>query len=652
MCGILAVVQNENHARGEDLAHATHIIRHRGPDDEGFLTWTKGENPRIWAGTDTAPSTHEYWKYDMLQDSQEFHVGLGHRRLSILDLSPRGHQPMIHTETGISMVYNGEVYNFQTIRTELEAMGFAFHTDSDSEVLLLAWVAWGTACIPKLNGMFSFVVLDPRGSGTVYAVRDRFGVKPMYWYRDGQKIVFSSEIKQIRSFPGYKLSLNRQKVIDYLAEGYVDTDDETFDTGIKQLRGGHFAEVDLSVSPGSFVIKRWYQLTPQKWSGDDVAATDRFRELLRDSIRLRLRADVPVGSCLSGGLDSSAIVCLAKEVLDESGPHNGQVTVTACFKDPRFDEWRFAEEVVKKSGAQAERIFPDFERLRSDFDKLLWHQDDPFPSTSMFSQWCVFGGAASAGLKVMVDGQGSDEQLSGYGGNDLALYTGLLARHAWGDLIRESKSYKAKNGRYPKGFLLGALQEVYPGLKKLFPESHRAIKPLRIDWLNLPAKEIARKSYKDLQGTLTNQLLCSPLPSLLRFEDRNSMAFSIESRVPFMDYRLVEFNLGLPEKMVYRDGLKKVVLRRALKGIMPDAIVNRTDKMGFVTPEEVWLREEGTEWFRSEIARAVDSYPDYFNKQETLAMLEQMIKGEIKFSFVPWRIICFSKWMDQMAAYR
>ena len=652
MCGILAVVNTREKQNGAALAKACQIIRHRGPDDEGFLTWSAEDGSRIWAGADTATSTRAYWKYETLNESLPFKVGFGHRRLSILDLSPRGHQPMIHAETGISMVYNGEVYNYVSIREELKQLGYEFHTDSDSEVLLLAWVAWGTNCIQKLNGMFAFTILDPRNGGNLYAVRDRFGVKPLYWYRDQEKIVLSSEIKQIRCFPGYKLSLNHKKVFEYLAEGRIDTNEETFDNTISQIPGGSYATINLSDPDNNIKIERWYSLEPKKWGKGYSEAVDNFRRLLHDSVRLRLRADVPVGSCLSGGLDSSAIVCLAKKVLDESGPHNGQITVTACFKDKRFDEWNFAEEVVKQTGADSRRIFPDFDRLQKDFDQLLWHQDDPIPSTSMFSQWCVFSGAADAGLKVMVDGQGSDEQLSGYGGNDLSLYSGLMSKHAYGELIRESRAYKKKNGQYPVGFLLGAVQVLHPAVARLLPQKYRAVKPTKIAWLKLPGEQIEKTVFKSLQNCLQDQVLSSPLPSLLRFEDRNSMAWSIESRVPFMDYRLVEFNLGLPENMVYKDGLKKTILRKAMTGIMPDTIVARTDKMGFVTPEEVWLREEGKEWFREQVTKTLDQNPEFFDKTAALDMLESMIAGKIKFSFAPWRILCFGRWMEMMSEYR
>jgi len=653
MCGILAIVRSNKENGAEDLIKASSIISHRGPDDEGFLTWSPGTVPEIWAGRDTASSTLDFWKYKYLSPHQNFKVGFAHRRLSILDLSPRGHQPMMHGPTGISIVFNGEIYNFETIRQELIAKGYEFHTATDSEVLLLAWVAWGRACLDKLNGMFSFTVLDPRDGGKLYAVRDRFGVKPLYWTQTDEQIVFCSEIKQIRACGGYKLALNEHKVFQYLADGKVDTDEQTFDKNVRQIPGGSLAVVTLSGQAPDVRIERWYELKPGKFNGSDEEAIKTFATLLQDSVRLRLRADVPVGSCLSGGLDSSAIVCLVKEILDGIGDHKGQETVTACYPDKRFDEWNFASEVIMRTNATSHRIFPDFERLKADIDKLLWHQDDPFLSTSQFSQWCVFAGSADAGLKVMIDGQGSDEQLSGYGGNDLALYTGLLGKMKFSELKNEVNYYKNKKGGYPIGFLLGAMQVLLPRFfTGLFPKKYRVVKPIDAPWVKLPETIKEKKYYRSLKESLKDQVLASPLPSLLRYEDRSSMAWSIESRVPFMDYRFVEFSLSLPERLVYKNGLKKVILRKAMTGRMPDSIVNRTDKMGFVTPEEVWLKNEGTQWFRQQVMETLDRCPEYFDREQTIRLFDEMVAGKTKFTFAIWRIVCFGKWLQMMDQYR
>ncbi|MBX9850860.1 MAG: asparagine synthase (glutamine-hydrolyzing) [Cytophagaceae bacterium] len=650
MCGILGLINKKNSSDVTPLLKATHIIDHRGPDDEGFLLWEDGKNSvEVFAGSKTAKNSREEKKLSLLENEKSWKVGLGHKRLSILDLSPAGHQPMVHGQTGISISYNGEVYNYIELRKELEQKGYTFHSGSDTEVLLNAWVEWGTGCLPKLNGMFSFLILDPRNGGTLYAVRDRFGVKPLYWYSDEDYLIFCSEIKQIRILPNFKSSKNEKIIYDYLAHGLLDHSADTFDTKIKQMQGGEMAIVPLSHSRIEPIIKRWYTLTPKRWEGSESEATAKFLELFSDSIRLRLRADVPVGSCLSGGLDSSAIVCIIHRILNELTEHSGQVTVTACYDEKKFDEWEYANEVIKQTAAQSVRVFPDFERLKNDLDIFLWHQDEPFGSTSQFSQYCVFDGAAKAHLKVMVDGQGSDEQLAGYGGNELSLFTGLLRKLSLLNLLRETQSYKRKNGSYPKGFLIGAIQNILPDpFVNIFPEKYKVVKKNTPSWLKLEKKESAVALPKNLKESLQRQVLRSPLPSLLRYEDRNSMAWSIESRVPFMDYRFVEFNLGLPEKFVFSNGVRKVILRKALSGIMPDKVLNRTDKMGFVSPEEVWLKQTGSDWFLNEINQTLRIAPEYFHKDATIQMVNNMIAGKTNFNFTPWRILCLGRWLHMI----
>ncbi|HEY7543479.1 MAG TPA: asparagine synthase (glutamine-hydrolyzing), partial [Blastocatellia bacterium] len=461
MCGILALIRSTTATSQTDfLAASTGIVRHRGPDDEGYLLWRRGQRAQIYAGRETAIESRAALNLPDLPRYAEWQVAFGHRRLSIIDLSPAGHQPMLHEGTGLAVVYNGEIYNHIEIRSELERRGHEFKSHSDTEVILAAWLEWGSDCLNRFNGMFSFVLLDPRDS-SVHAVRDRFGVKPLYWSRVDGVLAFASEIKQLRSLPGFASRLNLSAARDYLADGLVDHTRYTFDEGIEQLLGGERAVIRLDRAEPQIEITRWYELKPEEWSGTNDDAAARFRDLLTDSVRLRLRADVPVGSCLSGGLDSSSIVCLAHRVLGEQGDHQGQVTVTACFEDERFDEWRYAKQVIDQTGASAVRVWPSFERLERDLDLFLWHLDEPCGSTSQFSQWCVFDGAADAGLKVMLDGQGSDEQLAGYsGGTPIALLTGLLRRGHFPSLVKETMAMRRARGRMPLADAALALRNV------------------------------------------------------------------------------------------------------------------------------------------------------------------------------------------------
>lgn len=650
MCGILSIINTKKYAGSENLIKACSIIKHRGPDDEGFLTWSAGNEPAVWGGADTAPSTTTYWKYNQLMPHQPFKVGFGHRRLSILDLSPAGHQPMLYEEAALAISFNGEVYNYLEIKAELTQLGHQFRTTTDTEVILHAWKQWGVSCLDRFNGMFAFIILDYKKQ-ILYAVRDRFGVKPLYYFKGENAVYLASEIKQIRTSPDYTFELNEPIVRKYLATGATDHTDATFYKNIQSLPCGHYIEMDLSKDGNEFQIKQWYTLQPKKWTGTFDEAVVAFRRILIDAVSLRLRSDVTVGSCLSGGLDSSSIVCIAADLLQAKGDFAGQETVTACYDAAKYDEWKFAEEVIKKTNAHPHQTFPSFTQLLQEIDAFIWHQDEPTGSTSQFSQWAVFKATHEANLKVMIDGQGADEQLAGYGGNDAAFYTGLMKSGQWVVLLEESKNYKLATGVYPKSFLLAAMQVCLGrGISSLLPQKLRTNNLPPVQFVhNTESAYMYESNAHSLQENLMRQLYHEPLPALLRYEDHNSMAWSVESRTPFMDYRLVEFTMGLPARFLLKNGVRKHILRAAMHGIIPEAIENRRDKMGFVTPEELWLKGEGKEWFNTEIEKACQQFGGtLLNTEHTKSYVAEMIAGKRQFDFVPWRIICFSKWHESM----
>lgn len=646
MCGITAVV-NKSGLEVNSLINATSIISHRGPDDEGFLLWNNESDFKVYSGKDTSTSTRKSDNYTDINPSENnWTVGLGHRRLSIIDLTAAGHQPMVLLQAGLAITYNGEVYNYIELRDELRNLGCVFHTNTDTEVILHAWATWGEQALHRFNGMFSFVLLDTR-QHKLYAVRDRFGVKPLYVTHSCNYIAFASEVKQLRVLPDYRFQLNEQIGYDYLRYGLIDHAANTFDAGIDQVMPGTMVTVDLST--GAFKIAAWYTLQPKAWKGTEQEACDHFYELLKDSVKLRMRSDVPVGSALSGGLDSSTIVCLMREVLTDQGAADHLIkTITSCQEDKKYDEWEYANEVINQVKADAYQVFPSFEKLQHDLEKMMWHMDYPFGSTSQFSQWCVFEEAKKQGLTVMIDGQGADEQLAGYGGNDMALYTGLIGRLKLGELLREIKSYKQYKGNWPIGFIIGALQYYMPvGIRKMVPNKYLVRKKYSQSWLKDKEFSVFNNWPGSLRGSLYNQVTQLPLPSLLRYEDRNSMAFSIESRVPFMDYRLIEFTLGLPENLVYRNGERKYILRKSFRGKVPDTILERKDKMGFVSPEERWVKEEGRDWFERQIDGSITALPDFLNAKNTQILLQQIQNGQCAFNFDLWRIICLANFIRQ-----
>lgn len=648
MCGISGVINLSNRLSSRDLMKMNRQITHRGPDDEGFYLGYSDKEAQVLLSEQSALESRTFHSYRLIEaisyEDSFFTVGFGHRRLSILDLSPMGHQPMHHEESGITLTYNGEIYNYVELREELKFLGFKFKSQSDTEVLLLAWVAWGPACLNKLNGMFAFLIFDPRDGGKVFAVRDRFGVKPLYWTRTKGYMAFASEIKQLKVLPEYAASLNNEIVYDYLAFGQLDHTEQTFDTEIFQLKGGHYLEVNLSNT--SYKIHNWYTLPFSTWKGSEKEAIEQYESLFIDAVRLRLRSDVPIGSCLSGGLDSSSIVCVMADLLKHQANACIQ-TVTACYNIPEYDEWHHAAKVIEKTGAKPHRLFPSLEELEQNLSQLLWHMDEPFSSTSQFSQWSVFKGVSAAGLKVVLNGQGADEQLAGYGGNDAPLYSGLLKQFHLLRLAKESLSYKKRNNNWPKGFWLQAISNNAPWTQLLIPKRNISNTDVP-SWLKKVRLVPLGQEYKitSLREGLIRQTMVSSLPALLRYEDRNSMAWSVESRVPFMDYRLAEFTLNLPEQLVYREGTRKYILREAMKNTLPSEIYQRRDKMGFVTPEEVWFKGTAKGWFEENFKYAGLHFPNIFNTHiETLN--GQFQKGEVPFSFSLWRTFSIVEWLKK-----
>lgn len=647
MCGIYALINIQNTGSTNALLEGTQIIKHRGPDDVGFYLWHQETKGSIYAGPDTNDGTLAAKQLLQVPSDTSWKVGFGHRRLSIIDLSPGGHQPMVHGPTGLTITFNGEVYNYREIRDELKTLGHVFHSQSDTEVILVAWAQWGQQALSRFNGMFAFVIFDPRVQ-EIYAVRDRFGVKPVYWYHDAQYFGIASEPKQFKTIPSFKADINKDIAYQYLAYGRLDYDTHTFYQNIQQIRGGELLRYAIG-KDAKPQIQKWYELPlHRRWQGSDKQAIERFRELFFESVKLRLRSDVTVGSCLSGGLDSSAIVCTMAEILAKEPSHHGIKTITACFDNKKYDEWEYAKAVIDKTQATAHQVFPSFENLQEELSKLMWHMDEPFGSTSQYSQWAVFKGAAQAGLKVMLDGQGSDEQLAGYNSNELPLYAGLMRSMKWGQLYKELQSYKQLSGQFPKSQVLGAALRTYPFLKAVLPKHLRgAGRAKPIHWI----REAHEDAYQlplplKLQDTLVQQTLFTSLPVLLRYEDRNSMAWSIESRVPFMDYRFVEFNMSLPEHLIFPNGTRKYILREAMRPIFPQKIYERKDKMGFVTPEEVWLKGQGKDWLFDCSEKSISHLPELFDKTSVYKALDGMLSDKVKFDFSYWRMACMGLWIN------
>ena len=418
MCGIAGLV----HVDGASvdiarLIQMTARLRHRGPDDEGYLLGVFPDGIAVpAAGAETvAPLNASLPRVDAALTGERASLGFGHRRLSIIDCTPGGHQPMTDGSGALWLIYNGEIYNYVELRAELEGKGHVFRTRSDTEVILAAYAEWGTECLQHFNGMWAFCLWDRR-RGQLFCARDRFGVKPFYYCSDGRSFAFASEIKALLTASGAPATANTAMAYDYLALDLLDHTAETLIAGIQQLPPGHFLILD---GRGQVAVQRYYTLP---FTTDDAPCDEpaiarlgvAYRELLTDAVRLRLRTDVPLGSCLSGGLDSSSIVCAMSELLSTAPSEAVQRTFTAAYDDPACDERRFARAIVDATGVHADYTFPQAAELWDEMLALTWHQDEPFSSTSMYAQWCVMRAARRHGVTVMLDGQGGDELFAGY----------------------------------------------------------------------------------------------------------------------------------------------------------------------------------------------------------------------------------------------
>jgi len=665
MCGISLIFSPHAAALAAPLRQMTSMIRHRGPDDEGYLLRTGNMSPTVYYGDDTpaaAISAALPWqpKQHVADANHTANLAMGHRRLAIVEPSPLGHQPMSYANGRYWITYNGEVFNHVELRQELEVLGHTFVSHSDTEVILAAYAEWGPRCLERFNGMWAFAILDT-SSDTVFLARDRFGVKPLYYNKtNAGTLAFASEIKQLTALPGWKARANIQRTHDFLVWNVMDHTDETLFDAVYQIPAGHYTVIDAGQplaklkSDGRLETTAWYELKPGSYTGSYEDAAAEFKHLLQDSIRLRLRADVPVGSCLSGGLDSSSIVCLMHGQLQGS-TDSEQSAFSACSDVASVDERAWIDMVVQQTGVTSHKTIPDLDQLFEALPDMTWHQDEPFSSTSIFAQWSVYRLVSGSDVRVILNGQGADEILAGYHVFLAPRLTGLLCRGNFPELIREMRAMKRELGYSPM-YALQRMADMLlpPAIRQSLRHMVGRPSSMNNNWL-APSylNEIATQGSvgaveqtSSVQALSLSLLKARHLPMLLHWEDRNSMAHSIESRVPFLDYRLVEFCLSLPDDFKLKQGLTKRVMRTAMDGVLPEAIRQRRDKIGFATPESVWMKEKAPEQFRIALKKAIEQSAGILTPN-ALDYLNEVLAGKQAFSFLPWRMISLGAWVER-----
>jgi asparagine synthase (glutamine-hydrolysing) len=615
MCGLCGIFELTPQTPAlKLLERMNQALQHRGPNDEGIYL----DGP----------------------------IGLGHRRLAILDLSVAGHQPMSSTDQNYWIVYNGEVYNYLELRTDLQQLGYKFRSESDTEVILAAYQAYGIDCLNKFNGMWSFAIWDQQRQ-ELFCSRDRFGIKPFYYYSNSERFIFASEIKALLQHPQVPRSIDDSVCYRFLAFGQSNVGEESFFADIRQLEAGHC----LIVNRDGIQKKCYWDLqeTSAPFSLTPKLAIQEFKRLFVDSVHLRMRSDVPIGTCLSGGLDSSSIVCVANQLSQKSPEYlYQQETFSSCFDSKIFDERPFIDSVIEHTGAKRNYLFPEPQTFLHEVESLVSTQNEPFSSLSIFAQWSVMKKVKERGITVLLDGQGADELLAGYG-HDGLFWNELLQDNQWIDLkseIRASFSkYGVKTTLRRFGRML-ASQQINSWNKIKIKNNSFISKDFQNSFFQKFYQEKKATIFqKQLKNELYHELKYGLMP-LLRYEDRNSMAFSLESRLPFLDYRLVEFSFSLPDTLIIQNGWSKWILRQAMAGILPEKIRWRQDKMGFVTPQDIWFKEELAPFIHEVLHDPNFQQRSYWNSKKIIESYQMYLKNnDPTIKIWLWRFISTELWL-------
>lgn len=600
-------------------------VAYRGPDDKGSVFLDNGGSG--WA---EVPPSGSGWQ-----------IGLGHRRLSILDLSTAGHQPMAYRGK-FWIVYNGEIYNFPELRRELEALGHRFCSSSDTEVILAAYAEWGTACFARFRGMWGLVIVDLLRNEAILS-RDRLGIKPLYLWEGPGVIAIASELKQFLVVPGFRTRLDPAAASEYIQTGYEDPK-RSFFQDVRPVQAGCWLSISLRTLKQSGGESYWHPEQVQVSVTDSDEAGRLFAEKLRECVKIHLRSDVPVGCALSGGLDSSSIALLADAQRNNEG--NALHTFTVTFPGHRSDEREYVDAVLGHIHASPHFVTPTPEGFLEDFDRFLWIQDEPVGGFSQYAGYSVARLTRQAGVPVSLNGQGCDEILSGY------WQTYFLHLR---DLWREGRVLELTS--HFVGALLG---DGNPTLVNQIPAMARRYRARTKPPIHVRFPHSAIKKRGEV---LKNVLALSPLsrrvheirsmflPQLLKWDDRNFMAFSVESRYPFLDHELIELCLSFDPRVLYRHGWVKYPLRTGLRNTLPPAIVHRRSKFGFETPEGQWLtgflRPKLDEWLKS--TRPVWDYVERRDVERLAAETWRSQGGREEHCKDLFRIFAFDRWLDIFA---
>lgn len=632
MCGIAGLIQYQSDIiqTNTTLKQISDSLVHRGPDDYGYLSYSS--------------SSELLTTRDFRECEANNRLFLLHRRLSILDLSEAGWQPMVSPNKKYAITFNGEIYNYLELQSQLESLGHSFQTKTDTEVLLTAYIQWGEDMLKKLIGMFAFAILDI-SQQKLFIARDFFGIKPLYFSCLENGFVFASEIKALLCIPQIKRTANQKVVYNFLSYGTTNTGSDTLFLNIQQVPPSHYINISLTQPPQSVDFQRYWNTSSETINHNDISfseAVSHCRDLFLKSIELHLRSDVLVGVALSGGIDSSSIATGLRYLY----PQREICGFSYISEEKSTSEEQWIDLIIKSAQITSHKAHPSSQDFAQFVDDLIIIQDEPFTTPSLYAQYKVFELAKNNNIKVILDGQGGDELLAGY------FHPYLSAR--LGDLIHQGKWLKAKKFLHNIDNLPGTNN--YPffkvSLQMISSESRKSTKSLikktrssslaSISWL-----EEIQSIYKlDILKKHLIQGLEFPLQDYLHHEDRNSMFHSVESRVPFLNPELANFLFSLPEEyLISLNGTTKYVFREAMKGILPPAIIKRKDKLGFAVPQLFWINSLAS-WVESLLdSDAIGSIP-FLNRDILAQEYEATISQKKQIDPKIWRFLSLIRWTE------
>jgi asparagine synthase (glutamine-hydrolysing) len=618
MCGIFGVIGKTN---ADELLEISQILKHRGPDDEGFCSIP---NVKHFSGPDTVGSL----SFPKINGSLD--GAFGYRRLSIIDLSVKSHQPM--EKDGYVVVFNGEIYNFASIREELEELGHQFNSSGDTEVLLTSYIQWGERCVDHFNGMWAFSIWDPKRR-IVFSSRDRFGIKPFLYFHDDRYFAFASEQKALLKFSKVSNEPDLEDAKRYLIWGMQNFSENCMFKEIKRLLPSH--NLVFNVDTGELKTYEYWNIHPntEKSIYDEKQGQiyfQKFREIFTDAVRLRLISDVKVGTALSGGIDSSSIVYTVRELMKkQSVPSIGdiQYTFSAVYGNYVADESKWIDIVAKETAVKSLKVVPDHEDLARHLETLAYVHDEPFDSTSTYAQYRVMNLVRESGVTVTLDGQGGDEIAGGY---PLYMPIMILENFPNKTFFSEIKNLRKANSSF--GLFLRTIGTRYvndAAQRRYFKEISKVLFNHTNRFIPYGGRSKAEFSHMNLRAWSDMR---EELVDLLKTADRNSMAFSIESRFPYLDYRLVEFAMSVPSAYKIHQGWTKYLSRRSFEGLINDKVLWRKDKLGFPTPQKAWF-EMGFSDFAM----------NYISNSKLLKYLDVNVNGTFSHKLL-WRLVNLAAW--------